>query len=371
MRIDSPQDEALQDAAAPDVSGQVARELLLLQRELDTVQRLAKEQAQSHREQLITLVEATPVGMLLTEVEGGRVLAANDYVLRLLGYEREEIIGVVAPDLYYHAEERQSVIETIREHGEIHGYAMLSKRRDGSGVPIVLSSSRVLMDGVEVLVTGLDDVSELEAAQAKIQEHLRSLAHVSRLNTLGEMASGLAHELNQPLTAITNYANAAVRYMERGGNEAKLKSALQAIGTQAQRAGGVMTRMRGMASKSPVMPEPIHLNELISGVMELARYEIVDAKVNVRTQVASDLPRVDVDRIQIEQILLNLLRNALEALQVCPQHTRTVVVKATLAEAGAVRISVSDSGEPVCDEQIERAFEPFFSTKSENVYEKP
>ncbi|MEM9419725.1 MAG: PAS domain-containing protein, partial [Planctomycetota bacterium] len=155
---------------------------------------------------LTGIVQASPVPMILSKMESGLVISANHLMESILGYPAEELAGQISPNLYYNPEDRKAIVELVREKGSVQGLELWSRRKDGSPVRIILSSQRVVCDDAELLITGFNDLSALIEAQAAVRRHQEELAHVTRLNMLGEMASGLAHELNQPLSAISNYA---------------------------------------------------------------------------------------------------------------------------------------------------------------------
>jgi two-component system sensor kinase FixL len=190
------------------------------------------------------------------------------------------------------------------------------------------------------------------------------IMHVSRLATIGEMAAGVAHEINQPLTAIATYAQACNRLLEMPQPDlAEVKDALREIAAQAVRAGAIIRRLRNLVRVSESVRAPSDINHLVQELAELMQTDARVHDVRLRLELAKDLPQVIVDRVQIQHVLLNLLRNALEALGDRPAGQREVVVRTALTPEGEVEMSVSDSGSGISPTVAERMFDPFFTTK--------
>jgi two-component system sensor kinase FixL len=189
--------------------------------------------------------------------------------------------------------------------------------------------------------------------------------HVSRLATIGEMAAGVAHELNQPLTAITTYAQACARLLERAEPSLDdVRDALQQIASQAIRAGGIIRRLRSLVRNTEVEKRPTDINALIGELRELMETDARIHGVLFRFDLAPDLAPVSVDGVQIQHVLLNLLRNALEALDAGESARGEIVVRTAVAGDGDIELSVSDSGPGVAPDAVDRIFDPFFTTKA-------
>jgi two-component system sensor kinase FixL len=188
--------------------------------------------------------------------------------------------------------------------------------------------------------------------------------HVSRLATIGEMAAGVAHELNQPLTAITTYAQACTRLLDRmEPNLGDVRDALQQIASQAVRAGAIIRRLRSLVRHTDSERRPTDINELVEELRELMESDARVHGVRLRLELAQGLPRVMADGVQIQHVLLNLLRNALEALSLVAPSQREVVVNTALTREGDVELALSDTGPGVDPAIEERIFDPFFTTK--------
>src|SRR4029450_2137233 len=192
------------------------------------------------------------------------------------------------------------------------------------------------------------------------------LAHVARLTTLGELTASIAHEINQPLGAIVNSASACVRWLAAQNLERAQQSAVRIV-ADGQRAADTITRIRALAQNAPAHMDWLDLNTTIRDVLALARSEVHRHGVLVETQLAADLPRIRGDRIQLQQVLLNLLMNALEALSGGAHGPRVVVVRSALDAAPGVLVAVGDSGPGLDPQQLDRLFDAFYTTKPQGL----
>lgn len=194
------------------------------------------------------------------------------------------------------------------------------------------------------------------------------MLQVSRLATIGEMAAGVAHELNQPLTAIANYAQACDRLLSRpGASLDDIRTALREITGQAVRAGDILRRLRSLAQSQPMRRERADLNATVEAIRDLI---LADARVHrarVQFDLAANLPAVSIDAVQIQHVILNLARNGLEALAEPGSPARELTVRTSRASDGDVEISVLDNGLGLSPQALERIFDPFFSTKPEGT----
>ncbi|HUN25776.1 MAG TPA: ATP-binding protein [Steroidobacteraceae bacterium] len=190
------------------------------------------------------------------------------------------------------------------------------------------------------------------------------MLHVSRLATIGEMAAGIAHELNQPLTAIANYAQACERLLGRPDSDLQeMRQALREIASQAVRAGEIIHRLRSLARNVPVERLPTDVNSVVTEILGLMQADARVHRARLILELGEDLAAVAVDRVQMQHVLLNLVRNSLEALSATDPASRTVTLRTSATEAGQIEIAVCDNGPGLSREALERLFDPFFSTK--------
>ncbi len=200
------------------------------------------------------------------------------------------------------------------------------------------------------------------------QQHLSDLAHVTRLSTMGEMASGLAHELNQPLTAIANYLRGCQRRIDRDNLEvAELTAIMQQSIQEAERAAEIIRRMRAFVNKEDPHHERVDINELITRVSNFLRSEMERKSIALRLSLAKNLPILIVDAIQIEQVLLNLLRNAIDAVHAPWQGEKMIEVVSSMAATDRVHIEVRDTGSGLPEGEQQQIFDPFYTTKDEGM----
>lgn len=215
--------------------------------------------------------------------------------------------------------------------------------------------------GVMRVYGAAQDVTERRVAEEEARAREAELAHVLRLGTMGEMAAGLAHEINQPLAAIVSFARGCTRRLRSGTEAETLLEPIEQIATQAMRANEIVQRLLGYVRKQKPPRERAAIAELVQDVASLLAGEARRRGIVLRMELASNLPAVEVDRIQIEQVILNLVRNALEAT---PTGEGEPVVEIRTEHDGAfVAVAVTDQGEGLTAEQRDRVFEPFFTTK--------
>ena len=213
------------------------------------------------------------------------------------------------------------------------------------------------------------DVTETRAAEEQSRKHQSELVHVCRLSTLGETATGIAHELNQPLAAIINYANGCARRLRSGRDDkAELLDALERIGGQATRAAEIIKRLRAMVGKQAPARKEVDLNDLVREVCGFIEFDVRRIGAVVDLQLAAERLPVNVDLVQIEQVILNLLRNALDALEALPEGSeRRVTIRTGRNAADQVFVAVEDSGAGIRPQLMERLFDPFFTTKESGM----
>lgn len=213
------------------------------------------------------------------------------------------------------------------------------------------------------------DITETRAAEAQSRKHQSELVHVCRLSTMGETATGIAHELNQPLAAIINYANGCARRLRSGRDDKdELLDALERIGGQATRAAEIIKRLRAMVGKQAASRVEVDLNDLVREVCGFTEFDVRRIGATIDLQLAAERLSVSVDLVQIEQVILNLLRNALDALDALPETAeRRVTIRTGRQGAGQVFVAVEDSGTGIRPQLMERLFDPFFTTKESGM----
>jgi PAS domain S-box-containing protein len=242
-----------------------------------------------------------------------------------------------------------------------------ARRADGSTFPIEFSAGRFDLLGAEHYTIVIRDITTRRKAEARFREHQAELAHVSRVSLAGEMAAGLAHELSQPLTAITAYARGCLRLLAGSVTEPALHEGIAEVLQQAERAGDVLDRLREFVRGGEYRRVPTDVRPLIDAVLGLTRAEAMQRGVEIEARIDLGLPAVLADRVQIEQVLANLIWNAMDAMETANTERRSIVISACQKSNRTVAISVTDSGPGVAAEVKDTIFEPFVTTKPQGM----
>ena len=319
---------------------------------------------------LRSILDTMPDAMVVIDASGTirSFRAAAD---RLFGHAAADIQGHNVRELMPspYREHHDSYITRYLETGERRiigsGRVVIGQRKDGTTFPMELAVGEV--KGVEeTLFTGfIRDLTERQQTLARLQELQENLLHVSRLRSMGQMAAALSHELNQPLTAITNYLNAAQRLLDQENQDlARVRKAVVLAAQQSLRSGEIIRRLRAFVARGTVTRQPESLPKLVEEATALALAGSRHRGVEVRLAVPGDIPLVMADRVQIQQVLLNLIRNAMEAME--DQTTRRLTIGADARE-GMVEIAVSDTGAGLPPDVAARLFQPFVTTKEDGM----
>jgi two-component system, LuxR family, sensor kinase FixL len=323
-------------------------------------------------DQLSALLNAAVDAMVLID-DRGIVTRFNRAAERVFGYAAGEVVGrnvsQLMPQPY--RREHDGYLERYQHTGEARiigiGREVVAQRKDGSTFPIDLAVGEFVTAAGRGYVGILRDISERKRQEEQAEDLRARLAHVSRIGTLGEMVSGIAHEVNQPLTAIANYASACRRMMLAGQtNPGEMLSILEKIAVQAERAGQVIRGLRALAKRGDNRRQLLDCNQLVREVLRIVEFEVRGADVALDVRLAPSLTPVLADGVQIQQVVLNLIRNAMEAMGEAGSG-RAVVVETGQTEPEWVTIRVSDRGPGLSAEVARRLFEPFFTTKKHGM----
>ncbi len=326
------------------------------------------------------ILDAIEEGIIGVDVES-RVSFINPAAARITGWSAADIIGEPVQTLPIlqgiNSDHEPRLFNRALQAGQVvHSDLELIRTREGLLLPVELTLS-ARKEGGAVLVlrdisTWLEHEEMLRRAREEMESQRQHLAHMERLSSSGEMAAGIAHEVNQPLTALVNYAQVGRRLLERASadheniDRERLADLLDKVNTQAVRASEVIKRLRSYVKKPDAGRTRVDLNQLLQEVVTLAE---VDSRINdvpIHLEFEGGLPRIEVEVVQIQQVALNLLRNAMEAMQNAPDKQHGVVVR-TAFEKGYVSFSVIDRGHGVSEEVQQQLFRPFFTTKSSGM----
>jgi two-component system sensor kinase FixL len=299
--------------------------------------------------------------------EKGIVRVYNKACERLFGYEAAEVIGrnvkKLMPAPYHDAHD--GYLEHYVRTGEKHiigiGREVSGQRKDGSTFPINLSVGEGIIRGERIFIGIIADITERQARNRQIQELQAEMLHASRLTAMGQVSASLAHELNQPLTTILNYANACIDIAADLG-DADLNNALAKVAEQAARAGNIIRRLRAFTEKRGAIRAPENLGRAIDEAVRLGQINAAERGIALRVRLERNLPPVMIDRVQIQQVLINLIKNAAEAMERSPRKELTVSL--TYRQPDRVHVTIADTGPGISLEAREKLFQPFVTTKA-------
>ena len=293
---------------------------------------------------------------------------------RLFGYKPEEVIGknikMMMPSPY--RENHDGYLARYLRTGERRiigiGRVVVGERRDGSTFPMELSVGEMKSGNQRYFTGFIRDLSERQKTEARLQELQSELVHISRLTAMGEMASTLAHELNQPLSAIANYMKGSQRLLEDSTDERSImiREAMDSAAAQAMRAGQIIRHLRDFVSRGESEQRVESVAKLVEEASALALVGAKDQGIRVRFQFSRSQDLVLADKVQIQQVLLNLIRNAIEAMQ--DSDKRELVLSTDLVEDDTMlMISVADTGPGIAPEIASQLFQPFVTTKRQGM----
>jgi PAS domain S-box-containing protein len=318
------------------------------------------------------LVDSNIIGIFIWDFDG-RILEANDEFLRMVGYDREDLLAggirwtdLTPPDW---RDRNNARIEQQKSSGRFEPFEKEYTRKDGSRVPVLIGGA-TLEEGSNqgvAFVLGLTERKRVEAEALESEQRYRKaqleLAHANRVATMGQLTASITHEVNQPITAAVTYALAARRWLNaEPPNFHEVDDALSLIVKEGNRAGEVVGRIRALIKKAPARKDAVEINDAVLEIIALTRMEAANNSVSVRTQLAEGLPRVQGDRVQLQQVLLNLIINAIEAMRDIGEEERELLISSR-NEPDGVSVEVRDSGPGFAPAALERVFEAFYTTK--------
>jgi len=330
--------------------------------------RLSRALAESETRRA-TILNTARDGVLTIDANG-KIQSTNPAVERLfaqpghllIGLDIDELIGAVPDQLPL----MSRIVSSRSADGRV--LELNARRANGQVFPIELSVGRYDSGVVELYTLIIRDITLRRKVEARARQHQAELAHVSRVSLAGEMAGALAHELSQPLTAIAAYARGCLRLLAGPAPEpATIYEGVSEVVQQAERAGDVLAQLREFVRGGAWRRAFVEVGPLIDAAVGLARVEAMQNEVEIETRIDRGLPPILADHIQIEQVLLNLLRNAIDAIATAGSRKRSIVVAAQYKNGHMVQVSVADSGPGVITEVASRLFEPFVTTKPEGM----
>lgn len=330
------------------------------------------EQRSAEAEQRVQLIFRSQPECMKLHSESGTIEAMNPAGLAMLDAERaEQVIGTsvydyIAPE--FHRQYREAIATVFTGAScsmkfRLIGLQGTQRLIETYVVPMRDSSGKVIS-----AIALTRDLTKCQDAEDRAQRHLAELARVARIASMGEMASGIAHELNQPLTAIANYASASLRKLELSTDgTTEVNKLLTEISLQARRAGEIIRNMRRLVGRSESSTTAVDINDVVRLMMSFAEPEARHHGIVLRSELDQCNHLVSARRIEIEQVIFNLLKNSIEAMSQCPTAGHDVVISTVAKRGRSVEISVRDSGPGIETSNLNKVFDAFFTTKTEGM----
>ncbi|MBM3526805.1 MAG: PAS domain S-box protein [Alphaproteobacteria bacterium] len=330
------------------------------------------QDAASREAHLKSILDTIPEAMVVID-ERGTIQSFSAAAERLFGYKPEEAIGrnvkMLMPSPY--REGHDGYLARYLQTGERRiigiGRVVVGERRDGSTFPMELAVGEMISSRRRFFTGFIRDLTERQETEARLQELQSELVHISRLTAMGEMASTLAHELNQPLSAIANYMKGSRRLLEGNTDErvGMVRDAMNSAADQALRAGQIIHRLRDFVARGESEYRVEDIKKLVEEASALALVGAKDLGVRVRFQFEPGASLALADRVQIQQVILNLIRNAIDAMQ--ESEIRELAVAVSQAPDEMIKISVIDTGSGIAPELADQLFQPFVTTKRQGM----
>ncbi|MDN0082622.1 ATP-binding protein [Crenobacter sp. SG2305] len=309
-------------------------------------------------------LELVPVA-IVTINEQGKIVFANSKAAELFGYCSDELSGssisLLLPELpLTKVQTRDGSFSSAEMSSPPIQQMLVAKRSDGVEFFSEVTTRQCWLDGISVRLVVVTDRSE----RYEMHRNRQELAHLTRISALGELAGSLAHELNQPLTAILSNAQAAQRFLESDPiNLSEIRETLKDIVTDNCRASEIIRKIRALVRKGVVELQPVDVGSVVYDVALLVHSDAIVRGIRVMLDIADNLPMVRGDKVQLQQVVLNLLLNAFEAMHDCPADDRIVKVQVSSEANGTVQIVVRDRGHGLTVDKLDKIFKPFFTSK--------
>jgi PAS domain S-box-containing protein len=326
-----------------------------------------------HQELFQLATEASPSGIILVN-DQGRIVLVNSHIEKLFGYRRDELIGktveILVPERLatQHPAYRARFFDAPEARAMGAGRELFARRKDGSEFPVEIGLNPIQMPHGLLILANVVDISARKAAEEDARRRREQVELLGRVSLLGEMTASLAHELNQPLTAIVNNATAAMQYIEQGKlvPEQLLEILTDVVG-DGRRAYDIMHNVRNAIKKGSAIRGRINLNDVVKAVTHMVYPDATAYFCKVEMSLEQNLPVIEGDPTQIQQVLINLVRNAFDAMRDTPPGGRKVEIATNHNGDGTICVAVRDYGSGISEPTRERLFEQFFTTKEEGL----
>jgi len=328
---------------------------------------------QTENKSLDALLNAAVDAIIISDSDG-QILRINPAGQEMFGYREAKLVGenvrtlMPQPDQDAHDGYIRKYLDGSKPAIVGIGREVTARHADDHVFPIHLSVGEITGHSRARFVAIIRDLSEQKATQETVKELEQHLAHADRLVVLGELTAGIAHEINQPLTAIAAFADAGARLLKSDSAEAKheLENIQKRIAEQARRAGNVVNRLRRLSRKEGAAKSNHHIDVMVGNVLLLFEHELNNSSIQLETHFEPGLPMVFVDEIQIQQVLVNLVKNSIDALQAAGTEKPSIRIQSKQKKQ-VIEVQVVDNGPGVPDEFEQKLFEPFYTTKQHGV----
>lgn len=349
----------------------------VLQADLQSIATLSR-QLEERDAKIRRLVDADIMGVVIWEFDG-TIVETNDAFRQIVGYEADDFASGrvrwtdLTPPEWLERDTQQWLPE-LKRAGRLQPIEKEYFHKDGRRVPVLVGAATFEAQGTQGVAFVLD-LTARKRAEAEARESERrhretqtALAHANRVATLGHFVATISHEITQPIAACATNAAAGLRWLGlQTPNVEEIGLALQRVNDEARRAGEITERIRRLVKNAPTDKEPVHINAALHEVVGLTRGEAEKNGVAVHMELADDLPLAQCDRVQLQQVVLNLILNALDAMSETTSGPRELTIATRAADANRLLVSVSDTGPGVAPEHAARLFEPFYTTKEHGM----
>jgi PAS domain S-box-containing protein len=348
----------------------------MLQADLKSLARLHGE-IEERETKIRRLVDSNIMGVFIWDFDG-RILEANDGFLRMVSYDREDLVSgrirwadLTPPDW---RDRNNARIEQRKSSGRFEAFEKEYTRKDGSRVPVLIGGA-TFEEGGNQGVAYVLDLTERKRVETEARENEQryreaqlELAHANRVVTMGQLTASIAHEVNQPLTSVVANAEACLGWLRRRTPD--LDAACRSVEwiiADGNRASEVIRRVRALANKTSLEKVPLDVNDVVRETIPLVQRELISHQVLLRMELAPTLPMILGDRVQLQQVIINLVMNGIESMQSVTDRPRELVVRSRQDETQQVLVSVADCGVGISAENADRLFTAFFTTKSSGM----